>query len=485
MARQKCFPSPFVFALSEVTKHNQPFHTMALIHSPKRKPFPLARLVQLFTVIIALCSSELRAQQPDGDTKDAKKQASSSQRKAKSPVDTNDLPALVTKLSKDLDDVKKSVRDAAEAKLLEMGPAVVEFLPAVSSDASDEWKMRTDRLRLALQEMETEEYTLPSLVTLNGAMSGLEALTKITEWTGNKIELVDVANLDREVITDFDATPFWQAFDEVLDQLELTVAAGDGGTLRLVPRALTAPLRVATGGYSGVFRLEPMVVQKINSLQDPAQSSVQIQVLMSWEPRLAPVFVKFPMESMVLVCDDGQILQAKLNEQETEFVPTGGSQLQVSLSFSLPTREAKSILRWNGKVFVSIPGKLASLEFADPMKANKKSAAVGNLQVVLEKARKNRDIYEVLVGVSLKSDGKSTDSFRGWSNINEAFIINQENERVDHVGWSTTRMTESEIGLSYLFDIEKGLEGCKFLFRAPATLVEQTIEFTLEDVPLP
>jgi hypothetical protein len=464
---------------------------MALIHSPKRKPSPPVPLYQGCTFIVAVCLgsvslfTELRAQQPGGDAKNAQKQAPSSKRKVKTQVDTKDLPALVTKLSNDLDEVKQSVRDAAEAKLLEIGPAVVEFLPAVSSDASDEWKMRIDRLRSALEEMETEEYTLPSLLTLNGAMSGRDALTKITELTGNKIELAEVANLDREVITDFEATPFWEAFDEVLDQLELTVAAGDGGTLRLVPRALNAPLRIAAGGYSGVFRLEPLVVQKINQLHDPAQSSVQIQVLMSWEPRLVPVFVKFPMESMVLVCDDGQVLEAKLNAQETEFVPTGGSQLQVSLSFSLPTREAKSIFRWNGKVFVSIPGKLASLEFADPMKANKKTATVGNLQVVLEKARKNRDIYEVLVGVSLKSDGKSTESFRGWSNTNEAFLINQANERVEHVGWSTTRMTDSEIGLSYLFDIDQGLDGCKFVFRAPATLVEQTIEFALEDVPLP
>ena len=217
---------------------------MALFHSPKRKPSPPVPLYQVCAVIVAVClwsdapSSELRAQQPGSDSKNAQKnakkpaqkQAPSSKRSVKTQVDTEDLPALVTKLSNDLDEVKQSVRDAAEAKLLEIGPAVVEFLPAVSSDASDEWKMRIDRLRSALEEMETEEYTLPSLLTLNGAMSGRDALTKITELTGNKIELAEVANLDREVITDFEATPFWEAFDEVLDQLELTVAAGDGGT---------------------------------------------------------------------------------------------------------------------------------------------------------------------------------------------------------------------------------------------------------------
>jgi hypothetical protein len=46
-------------------------------------------------------------------------------------------------------------------------------------------------------------------------------------------------------------------------------------------------------------------------------------------------------------------------------------------------------------------------------------------------------------------------------------------------------MTESEIGLSYLFDIDGGLDDCTFVYRAPANLIDQTLEFVLEDVPLP
>ena len=97
-------------------------------------------------------------------------------------------------------------------------------------------------------------------------MNGRQALTKISEQTANKFELAEVPNLDRQVQTDFDETPFWEAFDEVLDQLELTVSGGDGESIRLVPRAVHAPLRFAAAGYSGVFRIEPLVVQKINQM---------------------------------------------------------------------------------------------------------------------------------------------------------------------------------------------------------------------------
>ncbi len=403
----------------------------------------------------------------------------------KPKVERDVLEQKVAKLSSDLDSPKQAIRDQSEAELVALGPVVIEFLPPIGADASAEWKMRIDRLRDTLEKLEMQEFTMPSTVTLSGSMTGRQALTKIAEETGNTINLGDSPNLDRDVVTDFDSTPFWEAFDEVVDQLELTVSGGDGENIQIVPRAANAPLRIAAAGYSGVFRMEPLTIQKTYQLQDPAQSTLQIQVLLSWEPRLAPVFVKFPMEAMELICDDGQVLQSKMNADETEFVPAGGSQLQVALNFVLPERKAKKILRWNGKVVVSIPGKPATLEFDELMKEGKKTATVGNLKVVLEKARKNRDIYEVLVGISLNSTEQTAEAFRGWTNTHEAFLMDKDNKRLEHVGWSTTRMNDKEIGLSYLFDVEKGLEGCKFMYRAPGSVVDQTAEFALEDVPLP
>ena len=408
-----------------------------------------------------------------------------SKRKQRPKLERDVLQEKVVKLAADLDSVKQAVRDQAEADLIAMGSSVIEFLPPVGVDAPGEWRMRIERLRDLLEQLEMQEFTLPSTVTLAGSMTGREALTRIAEETGNTIELGETPNLDREVLTDFEATPFWEAFDEVLDQLELTVLGGDGETMQLAPRAANAPLRIASAGYSGVFRIEPLTVQKTYQLQDPGRSTLRVEVLVSWEPRLAPVFVKFPMDAMELICDDGQVLQTKMNAGETEFVPTGGSQLQVALDFVLPDRKAKKIIRWNGKVFVTIPGKPATIEFDDLMKEGKKTASVGKLQVVLEKARKNRDIYEVLVGISLNAPGQSAEAFRGLTNTQEAFLMDKTNKRVENVGWSTTRMNDKEIGLSYLFDVEKGLDGYKFMIRAPGNVVDQTVEFALEDVPLP
>ena len=406
-------------------------------------------------------------------------------RSQKPKLERVELEKKVTKLALDLDATKQSERDQAESELLSLGASVVEFFPPIGADASPEWKMRIERLRETFQKMEESEFTLPSTVTLSGSMPGRQALNKIAEETGNKIQLGDSPNLDREVVTDFESTPFWEAFDEICDQLELTVPGGDGESIQLVPRAENAPLRIASAGYSGVFRIEPLTVTKTYSLQDPGRSIMQIQVLLSWEPRLAPVYTKFPMDSMKLVCDDGQVLQSKMGANDTEFLPNGGSQMQLALDFALPDRQAKKIVKWIGKAFVSIPGKPALLEFDELTKEGKKSASVGNLKVTLEKARKNRDIYEILVGLSPNSPDQTAEAFRGWTNTHEAYMLDQKSNRLEHVGWSTTRMTDKEVGLSYLFDIDKGLDGCKFMYQAPGSVVDQTIEFVLEDVPLP
>ncbi len=445
--------------------------------------YPFITLIFAFWVVLVVSTAVPRL--AFGQDKAIGPRTVGPKRSSKPKMERDELEKRVAKLSEDLDAAKQATRDQAEAELNALGPSAIEFLPATGTDASPDWKMRIQRLRETLNKLETDEFTLPSTVTLSGSMTGRDALTKIAEETGNTIGLGESQNLEREVVTDFDSTPFWEAFDEVLDQLELTVLSGDGETIQLVPRAANAPLRIAAAGYSGVFRIEPLTVQKTFNLQDPALSILQLQALLSWEPRLVPVFVKFPMESMELVCDDGQVLQSKMTVQDTEFVPSGGSQMQVALNYVLPERTAKKIVRWKGKVFVSIPGKPATLEFDDLMKEGKKTSTVGNLKVTLEKARKNRDIYEVLVGVSLNLEGQTAEAFRGWTNTHEAFLIGGDNKRLEHVGWSTTRMNDKEIGLSYLFDIEKGLDGCKFMYRAPGSVVDQTVEFTLEDVPLP
>lgn len=412
------------------------------------------------------------------------KAAADAKRSPRSKLPPEELKAEVTKLAEQLDDNKSAIRDAAEAKLLELGPAVMEYLPSIGEGASPEWQMRIERIRQSVSEKEYQEYTLPSTVTMKGEITGESALQQLSEQTGNVISLENVQGLDRKVMTEFEDTPFWEAIDEILDQLDLTIAPGDGEAIRLVPRAETAPLRIAAANYSGVFRIEPVSVDKSVSFIQPANSNCQVHLLLAWEPRLRPIQVKFELDNIEMICDDGEIL-LPFPAQPTDFLPISGSQMQVALEFNLPSREAKRVLRWNGKIKVSIPGKPVTLEFTELDNAQNQKLTSGSLNVVLEKARKNRGVHELLVNVSLNQSGQTNDSFRGWATMHEAFLENDKGTKIENVGWSTTRMTNSSVGLSYLFELDKGFEGCKFVYRAPGSIVEQIIEYSIEDIPLP
>ncbi len=136
------------------------------------------------------------------------------------------VPAADTELKKQMEDYVKKLdsnklneRDLAEARIIALGPKVTDLLPPVSDSDSEELRMRIERIRVALDKENKALLITPSSVTLRGTMSGADALRKISQSTGNKIPIEGVANLDRMVTAEFEDTPFWEAFDEVLDQL--------------------------------------------------------------------------------------------------------------------------------------------------------------------------------------------------------------------------------------------------------------------------
>ncbi len=91
------------------------------------------------------------------------------------------------KVLRQLESDKAAERDAAEKRLIEIGPAVVAFLPEVTSSTSGEMKIRLERIRKELQTSKIETFFEATLVTLSGKMPLSEALAAIAKQTGNAI----------------------------------------------------------------------------------------------------------------------------------------------------------------------------------------------------------------------------------------------------------------------------------------------------------
>ncbi len=126
------------------------------------------------------------------------------------------------KILRQLESDKAAERDAAEKRLIEIGPAVVPFLPEVSSSTSGEMKIRLERIRKELQTSKIESFFEASRVTLSGKMNVTDALAEIAKQTGNKVsfESSDAAP-NKEIELKADKQAFWEVMDDVMIQASL------------------------------------------------------------------------------------------------------------------------------------------------------------------------------------------------------------------------------------------------------------------------
>jgi hypothetical protein len=388
----------------------------------------------------------------------------------------------VGKLAAMLDADRETQREQAEKTLMNLGSAALPYLPAIADDDSDEYRMRLNRVRSALLATDKELLNKPGRVNLTGTMSGMDALNAIADQTGNRLSLKEVPGLDASITVELDDALYWEALDEILDQLDLAIPPNDGDDLRLIPRQETFPQRLVMANYSGSFRIEPIAMTKTQRLYEPEANSTSIELLLSWEPRLNPVFVRYELDGLELKCNNGEILRPKPN-QGTDFTPSG-SQLVSLLEFDRPTRSAKEIVEWKGRFLCAIPGKPVAIRFTELGTARNKVQSMGDLEVTLERSRKNRDVYEILVGIALRGD-QSIDSMQGWTSLIEAYIEDSEGNRIEHAGWSTTRVTDDDVGVSFLFEVEDDLADYEFVFIAPQSITQQTVEYSLGGIVLP
>ena len=66
-----------------------------------------------------------------------------------------------------------------------------------------------------------------------------------------------------------------------------------------------------------------------------------------------------------------------------------------------------------------------------------------------------------------------------------AYIIDKKGERVEHAGLETTRQGENEAGIAYLFSLDNGIEGCRFVYETPALIIRMPISYELKNIELP
>lgn len=398
----------------------------------------------------------------------------------------------VRRLVRQLDDAQGATREAAERRLIELGPPALDLLPTPGRDTSAEVKVRLERVRKTLEAAVAEAAAQPSRVTLRGEHALSAALAELQQQTGNRIvdfrQRFGQQTPDPQLSLDFEKTPFWPAFDSLLDQAGLTVYnfSGEIGALAVVARDENERKRAENGVYQGLFRFEVLRVQAIRDLRNPANHSLRLALELAWEPRVSPILLQIPLAELQATGESGQLLEVGTPRASLE-VPVESSlpAAEVQLPLVLPDRSVAKIGALQGLVSALLPGRVETFEFADLPNARNVEQSRAGVSVIVEQVRKNVDVDEVRLTVRFDEAANALESHRNWIYNNEAYFVAPDGQRFEHAGLQAFRQAANEVGVAYLSDREGGLEGCKFVYKTPALLIQVPVAFEVKEIPLP
>jgi len=408
------------------------------------------------------------------------------------PSASDDLKQEVRRLVHELDSDELAQRNAAEETLIGKGPAALDLLPAPTDRTSAEVRERLARVRQKLQQAAVESSVKPSLIMLDAESMPLsKVLSALEEQSGNKIvdyrERFGQPASDPALKVHFDKTPFWQALDQVLDQANLTVYPyADEPGLNIVGRALGQTLRVQNAVYAGPFRFEPTRLDAQRDLSNSKASVLRLTIEVAWEPRLKPISLAQRLTDVQAIDDRSGRLKVESEEAEIE-VPVEGlkSAVELTLPFALPPREAKAIARVKGKITASIPGRIEEFRFDDLLKAKNVEKHLAGVTVTLEQVRRNNDAWEVFVRARFDEPGDALASHRGWIFRNEAYLEGADGKPIAYDTMETTLQTKNEVGVSYIFVLDKPPANMKFVYKTPGAIIGAGVEYELRDLKLP
>ena len=318
-----------------------------------------------------------------------------------------------------------------------------------------------------------------------------KVLAALQEQSGNRI--IDTRRRsgqvppDPELKVDFDRTPFWQALDEVLDQAGLSVYPfGQQHALCIVPRSPGQLARTGRASYSGPFRFEPIRIVAGRNLRESAGGTLTLVVEVAWEPRLRPMGLKQRMAEAMAVDETGNPIPVEDRKAVVEsLAQADATAVELELPLTLPSRGAREIARFDGRLRAMAPGKIETFLFRDVLDARNVVQRIAGVTVTLEQVRKNNDLWEAHVRVRFDDAGASLESHRGWILQNEADLVGPDGQTVPYSSQETTHQSNNEIGLTYSFPLKQPPRNWKFVYKTPGVIVTASFPYEFQGIKLP
>lgn len=400
------------------------------------------------------------------------------------------LEATVRRLIRQLDASRLAEREAAEQKLLELGPGVLDLLPATGDRAPAEVQQRVGRIRQKLQQQLAEAAAEPSRVTLQGTFPLPEILTQIQQQTGNRVVLGPDAAAppdQQNIEVAFQATPFWQVIDQLARRTGLSVYPyGEATAITLVRRPQGQPAESSLVSYSGPLRFEAIRILAQRDLRRVDGDSLRVTLETAWEPRLSPITLQQPRDTIAAVDEDGRPIRAEQRDARIEVPVTPlATAVELVIPLELPPREVKRIATLAGTLQVLLPGRVEAFRFDQLAEAKDVEKRVAGVTVRLEQVRKNNMIWEVRIRVRYDEPSGAMASHRTWMFENEAYLEGPDTKKVEYDAFETTWQSENEFGIAYLFGLEEPLDKYTFVYKTPSRILSSDFRYEIKGIELP
>ncbi len=401
-----------------------------------------------------------------------------------------DLKLEVRRLVRRLDSRELADREAAEKTLIEMGPKALDMLPPIGERTAAEVKQRLDRIKVLLQKQQAEAAAANSTITLQGERMLLtEIMDAIQQQTGNSIKFGQGGGPDAPPVrldVDYTDAPFWPSFDELLDQAGLGVSTyGLDRTLSLsVARDEMLP-RTETASYAGPFRFQAVRMDASRDLRMDGDRSMSLTVEIAWEPRFYPISMQQRMSEIQLVDENGEPVIIAARGAQLE-IPVLADAITTELRIPLeaPPRAVQKIAKLKGSMHALMQGKAETFKFTDIAEAENVEKRAAGVTVILERVRKNRDVFEIRVIARFDDAEGALASHRNWVFDNPAKLIAPDGEEIPYHAYDSTRQMKNEVGVAYFFGVDD-LEGYKFVYETASTVLSTSFDYELNDIELP
>ncbi|MEM8679507.1 MAG: hypothetical protein AAGF97_09165 [Planctomycetota bacterium] len=410
---------------------------------------------------------------------------------ADAEVTVAQIEALVDQLRTGTEDQ----REAAKARLIDIGAASLPHLPPITDQTSESLRLRLLEIRKALEVSPTGDpvtTATASRVTLSGKMTLSAALEALEQQTGNRVndlrEEYGGSMGNPEIETGFNDVPYLEALDMILDRagLKHSMFSGEATALAIVDRDEGEQPFAGRVDYDGAFRVQPLRIEAIRELGNPNNRVLRLDLMIGWEPRHVPMTLYFDPNRIEAIYDDDS--PARFRQQIQAFripVQEAVAGLELNLPFELPPRNVKQIKRLQGKVEVSMAGQLRPLEFADLAASEGQTLEAGELTVSLERARRDGPIVDTVLVIRFPSPDHPLSTYRGWVYQTPVGLVDAQGTTFEYVGLETMFQRDDAVALSYKFDVSGPLAGLKLTCEVPASVTNQELDFELKEIPLP